>query len=232
MEPQYGQPLPPQMPPAGPQPMQPGYAPGVYYPPPRRKRRVWLIVLLLAGIPLLGVGGLVAIGVAYSALSKEAPASAADKKLVLTVADVAPFVRYQPKPGLEKATRTTKIDGSWEVKNVYNDEGKLFMTSIYFHEDSLSSAQNIFSGQELGTKIGYAKGGGNIEEVPKNELFKWGDESHFYLIKKNGKPIGNRFVARKGNNVIYMIMSGVYFNKPKPTHDFLDPVMQRIDAAD
>ncbi len=63
-----------------------------------------------------------------------------------------------------------------------------------------------------------------------NDIYEWGDESKFVILKSNGEPYGNIFTCRKGKKVFYVIWNGVYFDDPVWAADLLDPVMERVQA--
>ena len=225
---QYGGPQAPQY--GGPQYGAPGYGMQQYYPPPR-KRKVWLIVLLVIGIPVLLMVGCVAMAVGFNAMADEKPATTADKQLVLKAEDLEPYLDgYHATPSKATATRIEQIDDSWEIDYEYEDD-TIYLMSVYTHENSAEDAKYTYSGQQVGTSFGYAQSGADIKEVERNDLYKWGDESKFYLIQKNGQNLGNRLVARKGGKVVYIIFSGVYFDDPHWIHELLDPLMKRIETS-
>ncbi|MCA8914324.1 MAG: hypothetical protein KDB90_02845 [Planctomycetes bacterium] len=219
---------------AGPQPAPqfgpPGFAPGpAYYQPPPRKRRTWLIVLLVLGIPVGLLVAFIALGFAFLAMADEKPATEADKQLVLTVTALEPYIAdYTADPARGTFTRRDNIDGSWEVEYEYEDD-ELYIMSGYYRENSADDAKYTVTGHGLGTSIGFS--GEDIKEVEHNELFRWGDDSKFYLVMHAGKPIGNHLTARKGNKVVYILFSGVYFDDSELLHEFLDPLLQRVDAS-
>lgn len=220
-QPQYSHPAPQYNP--------PGYGPApVYYPQPR-KRRTWLIVLLVLGIPVVLLILFVALGLAYNAMASEKPGNSTDKQLVLTAADLEPFIEgFSADASKERVIRRENIDQSWEVEYEYESDD-LYIMSSFYRENSADDAKYTTTGNEMGSSIGFH--GTGITESERNDLFKWGDASSFYLLENEGKPIGNRLVARKGNKALYIVFSGVYFADSQMIHELLDPLLQRIDAA-
>lgn len=221
---QYQQPYP-----QGPQFGPPGFGPQpMYYPPQRPKRKVWLIVLLAVGIPILLLVGFVMLGVAMNATADETPASPSDRQLVMTAKEFEPFMEgFQAESQYETAIRREYIDSSWEVEYIYESDD-FYMMSVYSHEANAEDASYTFSGQQIGTSIGYS--GEDLDEIERNDLFRWGDESKFYLIKSGGNLIGNRLIARKGGKVVYIVFSGVYFDEAQWIHELFDPYLARISA--
>ena len=215
----------------GPQYGQPGQVYGHYAQPQRPKRRIGLIIGLVVGLPFLMMVGCVGLGLAMNAMADEKPASPGDMKYVLQAKEFAPYVEnFTVTPGAGTATRIENIDDSWEISYEYEDD-RLYLMSSFIHESNAEDAKYSYSGQQIGTSLGYAGGEVDIEEVERDDLFKWGDESKFYLLKLDGQPAGNRLVARKGGNVVYIIFSGVYFDDAEWVHELLDPYLARVGAT-
>lgn len=225
--PPAGAPYPGAMPPGGPFYGQPGFAP--FPVPPARKSRVWLIVLLAVGIPVLAVVGLAGLGLAYNALADEKPANATQQELVLKAADLAPYVPgFVPNPAAEKTICRTNVDGTVEIENTYESED-MYLYSTYGKTDNATDAAASITAQSGGVSIGYS--GTEVTEVERNDLFRWGDSSKFYIVRNGVDPIGNRFIARKGGKVVHVLFSGVYFDDRDSIHELLDPLLRRIEAA-
>lgn len=218
----------------GPQYGQPGQAGqmyGQYAQPQRPKRRIGLIIGLVVGLPFLMMVGCVGLGLAMNAMADEKPASPADMKYVLQAKEFEPYIEdFKATTTAGKATRIDNIDDSWEISYEYEDD-EIYLMSSFIHESSAEDAKYSYSGQQIGTSLGYAGSEVEIEEVERDDLFKWGDESKFYVLQINGQPAGNRLVARKGGNVVYIIFSGVYFDEAEWIHELLDPYLARVGAT-
>jgi hypothetical protein len=199
--------------------------------PVKKKSNLWLILGLCIGIPVLVLALLVAAALVFTATAETTPASPADRRLALTVDDIAPFIEdFEADTSRETANRVGYFDGSYEIEYIY-DADDLYIESYVSIEPSASDAKYSYSGYQAGTSIGFSLAEEDVTEVAMNHLFEWGDESRFYLLSLDGQPIGNRLIARKGRKVVYVIWSGVYFNDPESTRELLEPVMARIDTA-
>lgn len=54
-----------------------------------------------------------------------------------------------------------------------------------------------------------------LDKENLNELYTFGDNSMFVLLKKNSTPVGNIFLYKKNNEVYFLSLIGVYFNSKK-----------------
>jgi hypothetical protein len=203
---------------------------------PRRKgRSVLFIVGVIAGVLLLGCGGLGALCYVLFIHETEEPVTAADRELVITAERLAQFVpTLHPDPSRGTLRKVRHFDGSREITYEYETpEGAdepLYVNFLVGLERNAQDATYSYTGQKIGTKIGMRlEGGGHLQEVDRNDLWHWGDDSRCALLTNGGKPVGNVFMARKGSRYFSLMIVGVYFQEAGPIRELLGPMLQRLD---
>ena len=65
--------------------------------------------------------------------------------------------------------------------------------------------------------------------MARNDLFRWGDDSEFSLLKANGLSFGNVFVGRKGKRVYMITVSGIYFDESAEIRDLLGEKLRALE---
>lgn len=212
---------------------QPQYAPQGYYPPapPPRKKQTLLIVGLVIGAPLLFLVLMVGAGLLMYATADEKPGTPADRAKVMTVDDLSPWMyEHTPLPSGETLTRREFLDGSFELEYMYDDP-ELYIYCCVTVEKNPGDAKTIYESIQIGNSIGARMDDHNMREIPQDHVFKWGDESRFTQVTYDGAPGGNHLIARKGNHVIEILFSGVYFDERESLNELLIPVLNRATTA-
>jgi hypothetical protein len=74
---------------------------------------------------------------------------------------------------------------------------------------TLQDALITQNAQEFGLKTGLKYAKVALEE--KENYLPFGELSEFCVLIKNGKPIGNFFMARKGSRLYFIVLMGLYF---------------------
>jgi len=69
-----------------------------------------------------------------------------------------------------------------------------------------------------------------IEEQEVKDFYRYGDSSSFYILKKEGEPVGNYFTVREGDKLYSLILSGMYFDDPKVWKEIIEPKLKRFSA--
>jgi hypothetical protein len=203
----------------------------------RRKRLSVLLALgMVAGVILLGCGGLgTMIYIAYIHGTEE-PISAADRDMVITAERLS---LYLPGVSLDFRRGTLKkvshLDGSRELTYEYTTPDgareALYINSAVSVEPTPRDASVSYASESIGTQVGFRLQLGNdLKEVERNDLWKWGDESRCVVLTSNGKKVGNIFRARKGRRYFSIFIAGLYFNDAAAIRDLLAPIVERIDG--
>ena len=66
-----------------------------------------------------------------------------------------------------------------------------------------------------------------VEE--RGDLLRWGDASRFGILKTDGEPFGNLFLARKGRIVATLVIAGVYF-EDTAVQELIMPRLAKLDS--
>ena len=216
--------------PPNPEPLGPEF-PRLPRPAAPKKMKIWPLVLVVVGLTCLTGSGLVAAFIAVSKASGDLPMTEADRALLVTTDDLAARVEdFEVRPGVEQLTKKKSFDGSTELEYEYKPpEGALFLSSSLTTERTTSAASTTYASLRVGHGIGFAMSSSKTTKLEeRNDLFKWGDESHHSLITNNGKPVGNLFAARKGKYIYTVMLVGVYFDSEDTMGDLLLPKLEQM----
>lgn len=206
-------------------------------PTPRKARPrpwLWILILLPVGIAAT-LGAVVGLGALFNMTGTSVALAAGERDLVVDISHLQGWMKdYAPNPAGETLSKTRYIDDSFEIEYVYDlpqdDEAPYLSYTVTFEPDE-SDASTTYVSLWGGTKVGfYVFGDVQVEVQEKNEIFRWGDESRFGLLRTGDRPFGNVFVAKKGKRVVYLLVSGIYFNDSESFSDFLTPYLEKLDA--
>jgi hypothetical protein len=187
------------------------------------------ISLVASLIALVGLGAL------FNLTGKEVALDEGERSLVLDIAHLAEWMpEYTPDPAAEKVIKRRYIDDSYEIEYVYDvpdrDDAPYLSYTLSFERNE-ADASTTYLSYWGGTRIAfYAFGEVEVEVNENNELFRWGDESRFALLSSEGTGFGNVFLAKKGRTVVYMLVSGIYFDEAENASGFLSPYLERLET--
>jgi hypothetical protein len=203
---------------------------------PRASRRPWLWILALVPISIVAsLLALVGLGALFNFTGKDVALEEGERSLVLDISHLAEWMPdYTPDPAREKVTKRRYIDDSSEIEYVYDvpdqDDAPYLSYTLSF-EPSEGDASTTYLSYWGGTRIAfYAFGEIEVDVSEKNDLFRWGDESRFALLSSAGAPFGNVFVAKKGRTVVYLIVSGIYFDDAENASGLLTPYLEKLET--
>lgn len=202
-------------------------------PPPARHRsnaKWWIIGLLACVLPAAALVGLGAFAVVTAKNSPQTPPSEEDRGLVVTAEEIAALVPdLEVDRKHEKFRRSRDFFGSVEFTYEYEPpEGGLYINCTASIERAASDAVTSLGAARLGFR-GYLGAATEVKEERRDELFKWGDNSEFSILTKNGKAFGNFFAARKGNKVFMLMLAGVYVEDADILRDLLTPRLEALE---
>jgi hypothetical protein len=178
---------------------------------------------------VIGLGALFNMRVTSVALASD------ERELVVDISHLKEWMEgYSPDPAGETLEKTRYIDDSYEIEYVYdlpeNEEAPYLSYTLTF-EPSASDASTTYVSLWGGTKVAfYVFGEVEVDVQEKNEIFRWGDESRFGLLVAEGRPFGNVFIAKKDKRVVYLLVSGIYFDDTENFSNFLTPYLEKLDA--
>ncbi|MBK9974611.1 MAG: hypothetical protein IPP14_07535 [Planctomycetes bacterium] len=221
--------------PPGPMPFAtPGMPPGPYPPygpsayPPRRKTGTLKVLLIIGACMFVGLAGLVGLGLLMNTSTETRPLTSAERAKLFTIDDLSEWIpEYQVNRALEKSSYDKTLSGSYELSYDYEHNDELYITCTLTVEKNTSDAKAGYTGGKIGGGIGTSMAGDGFREETHDDLFRWGDESHFITIIGPNGPVGNRLLARKGARVIFIQISGVYFSTSEDIHELLDGPLAR-----
>ena len=202
--------------------------------PSRPRPWLWILILIPVGL-VAAVAAVVGLGALFNLTGTNVALAAGERELVVDISHLKGWMEgYTPDPSGETLQKTRYIDDSFEIEYVYDlpqdDEAPYLSYSVTF-EPSPSDANTTYVSLWGGTKVAfYVFGEVQVEVQEKNELFRWGDESRFGLLLADGRPFGNVFVAKKGKRVVYLLVSGIYFDDSESFSGFLTPYLEKLDA--
>ena len=79
-------------------------------------------------------------------------------------------------------------------------------------------------------KLGLKANG--VEATEKTKFYRYGDASEFYVLEKDGDPIGNLFAVRHENRVYMLVLSGMYFDEAEVWKEVIHEKLERLSGYD
>ena len=189
-----------------------------------KKKTVGLVI----GLGLLAVVGLAAAGVAvvYFAVTgvSNKPADEVQKRLVLNAQSLEPYdVELDPK--CAKFTSRRNIDFTTEVEFEHDCEASnYYVSSAAEIAPTVRSARESFILDIGAFKTGVAIGSGELQ--PREGLLTIGEQRYGAIIRQEGRPVGNVFVARQGRVVHTLLLTGIYFDEPGDGDELFKPLLE------
>ncbi|HEY8378896.1 MAG TPA: hypothetical protein VIK91_20530 [Nannocystis sp.] len=175
-------------------------------------RGLLITLLVFGGCAVLVVGS----AVVFEYTAKELPLTAEDRRVLVTADRLAELSQgFTHVARHDNFRKRRLIDGSFEIEYEYDDEGDsapyvLCTVDVEPSErDAREAYQLAWGSLHLGAKFGNDEL--TIEE--RNEVYKAGDASRFGVVKVDGSPIGNLFVARLGTKVLSLFVVGLWFDQ-------------------
>lgn len=208
-----------------------GYTPG--RPQPPKKTNTCLIVGLVLG-SVFGVGSIcICGGIILFAIPHERPLTAQDRAVVVDADDVARFVEFDPSQGQESLEKSEYFDGSYELAYDFeepSDDGLMISYQLSI-ERTKQDAENTYGLTWNAIKIAtnLTSGGVDLQFEEHNEIFRWGDRSRFVVLKSEGVPFGNVFMAQKDNKIVTFVLVNAYFDD-EYIGQLLGPKLAQIDS--
>jgi hypothetical protein len=180
------------------------------------------------------LGGLLVAAFGFSGCERNLPVGAADKEVILRAGDLIPFgYGLEKTEQFEKFTRTKYFDGSHELTYEYEtpdseEENALYMNVTVTVEKTTSDAWTSKGAGEIGMKFGLKASG--VEQREIKDFYRYGDTSSFFILEKDGHPIGNMFSVREGKRVYVVILSGMYFDDAAAWKELMEERLRKFSA--
>ena len=207
----------------------------------RKPRKRWPAVLLtcggVAGMLVLACGGLGALIYFVFVRDIDEPVTAADEELVITAERLTDFVAgLQIDPSRGSLHKARHLDGSKDLSYEYESPEGAKQPLYVHHEISVErteqDARYGYGGLGIGTNIGLRLEGGQLRQVERNNLWRWGDDSKCVVLMNGDNKVGNLFQGRKGRRYFSLMIVGVYLETPQDIRELLGDVLQRLERYD
>ena len=162
------------------------------------------------------------------------PVEATEKEMVLRAGDLVDYGYGMEKTEqFEKFGKTRFFDGSSEISYEFEtpdseEDHALYVNVTITFEKNTSDAWVSQGAEKVGMKYGLKAAGIEAREI--KDFYKFGDTSEFYLLEKDGNPIGNMFFARQGKRIYTLVMSGMYFNDAATWKELIEGKLTRFAA--
>jgi hypothetical protein len=162
------------------------------------------------------------------------PVEAAEKEMVLRAGDLVEYgYGMEQTEQFEKFAKTRFIDGSSEITYEFEtpdseEEHPLYLNVTMTFEKKTSDAWLSQGAEKVGMKYGLKAAGIEAREI--KGFYKFGDTSEFYLLEKDGNPVGNMFFARQGKRIYTLVVSGMYFDDAATWKERIEEKLTRFAA--
>ena len=169
-----------------------------------------------------------------TACEKDLPVSAADKDVVLRAADLIPYgYGLEKTEPYESFKRIRYFDGSHELTYEFEtpdseEENALYLNVTVSVEKSVSDARTSHGAGIVGLNIGLKANG--VEKREIKNFYSYGDDSQFFILEKDGHPIGNVFAVREGKRAFLLILSGMYFEDAATFKELIEGRLRKFSA--
>lgn len=206
--------------------------------PERRMRQqnklpAWLIVMLVLGAL---AAGLVLLVFLYIWTAKELPVGERERQVVLCAEELLIEEEDPPvDPKLETITKRRYIDGSHEIEYEYgaeSDDAPIYLYCCVSIENSEEDARSVYGADTVFTHIGMRLGSDQVTHEKRDDIFRYGDQSSFAVIKAGGEPVGNLFSSRIGTKVFSVTIVGVIFDDGEIFGEVIGPHLEALRAYD
>ncbi len=204
---------------------------------PRKQLSTFAIVMIVVGVGLAALLGLilliVAAGVFYAYSSTTEEPTPQDREVLVTAGDLPESLWTEAiDPVGEAVTKTRYIDKSADVEYEYehtDPDVPLYMTCIVHDETSPADAKMLYATLRV-SMLGAMRltSGGDVQQVDRNELFRWGDHSQCGLLVSNGFTVGNYFFACQGKKVFCLLIAGVGTEDADELRELLRPRLEQL----
>ena len=165
-----------------------------------------------------------------AAACQQTPVSEAEREMLLRADDLAAYGFELPEARAhESFTKTVYFDGSADVEYEFEPpDSALYMSVTVTFEKQVSDALISKGIEKSALQVGIGIGGLKLEE--KRDFFGYGDESSFYTLTKDGRPVGNFFITREGAKVYSIVIVGAYFEDSEEWAALVTPRLQKFSA--
>ena len=183
---------------------------------------------------LLSITGLAACALFASGCESGLPVDASDKTIILRAADLVPFgYGLEETEQYETFSKTKYFDGSHEITYEYEtpeteEDDPLYLNVTVTFEKRESDALISRGTERAGMTTGLRIAGIKTREI--KDFFMYGDSSTFYMLEKDGKPVGNLYSVRHGKKIYLIILSGMYFDDAAVWKELVEEKLKKFSG--
>jgi hypothetical protein len=167
---------------------------------------------------LLAIRALAVAAFALSVASCERglPVGEGEKAMLLRAADLVPFgYGLADTQKFETFTKTRYFDGSSDITYEHEtpdseEDHPLYMNVTVTFERKASDAIVSRGAEKMAIRYSLKANDIELRELP--DFYPFGDASEFFLLEKDGAPVGSYFVVRQGARAYTVMMTGMYFD--------------------
>ena len=195
-------------------------------PGPKRRGTVGRRLLLVGLVILGGIALVVAAGAFFILTAQEIPVTDADRAMLITIEDLAPWIEVTPDPSAATLKKLRYVDFSHDLTYEYEDE-EMYLDCEITVERKLSDAVTSYHFLNAGMRVGLSIA---MTLVDADHLLEWGDASKCSIIQYEDEPVGNYFITRRGTRIFTFLITGAYFDDPSLFSGLLTPFLEKLDS--
>lgn len=155
--------------------------------------------------------------------------SEAEKSMLLTESDFAEYgFKYEQKTYGKFEKTIDYLNRSTELGYQSTEGSELYVYSTVTIERSAAAALATELTGKVGVLVGLKSSG--AVESPIKLTKPYGTRASLSLLKKDGKPLGNRFSAVIDKKVVMVVFGGLYFETEASFREFFAAKMQSIET--
>jgi hypothetical protein len=158
----------------------------------------------------------------------------ADKALLLQASELVPYgYGFQRIAQHETFKKSRDIDGTIEVEYEFEtpdneNEHALYLDVVVTVSRKRSDARVSQGAENIGLLAGLKIEGIVREEKPG--FYTYGESSAFFVLKKDGTPIGNYFSVREGKKTYSILLAGMYIEDPAIWKELVEPKLKAFST--
>lgn len=177
---------------------------------------------------------LVSVSLCIQGCERKQTVQESDKTLFLRAQDLVDYGHgFAAIEKYESFSKAKAFDGSYDLEYEFKtpdaeQKDRLFLYVLVSVGKKKSDAQISQGGEKIALLYTLKAKGIEEEEIPN--FYRYADSSSFYLLKKEGKPIGNYFTVREGTKTYTVIISGMYFDDPQMWREIMEPKLKQFSV--
>ena len=158
----------------------------------------------------------------------------ADKALLVQASDLVPYgYGFQNIAKHETFKKSRDFDGTVEIEYEFETpdsevEHSLYLDVVVTVSRATSDARISRGAEKLGL-LGGLKLEGIVQEE-KPGFYKYGDSSDFFVLKKDGTPVGNYFSVRDGKKTYSILLAGMYIEDATVWKDLVEAKLKAMSV--